>query len=61
MDCRDDWTKMEVVRTNQKAHDLVERELRCPTCKKRAQSVEKIVQWLAPVRVKILLPVARRK
>lgn len=52
MDCRDHGTKMEVVRTNQKAHDRVEREYRCPDCKKRALSVEKIVQWVAPVRLK---------
>lgn len=48
MDCRYCGTKMDVNRTEQEAHDRTKRELRCPTCKKRAVSLEKIVQWLAP-------------
>ena len=52
MDCVKDGTKMEVVRTKQKTHDVCERELRCPSCKRRALSVEKVTQWVAPVRTK---------
>lgn len=48
MDCRYCGTKMDVNRTEQEAHDRTKRELRCPTCKKRAVSLEKIIQWLAP-------------
>jgi DNA-directed RNA polymerase subunit RPC12/RpoP len=52
MDCRFCGTKMEVYKTDQEAHDRTKRELRCPTCKKRAFSLEKILQWLAPTTVK---------
>ena len=49
MDCRFCGTKMDVRITTQVTHDQTKRELRCPTCKKRALSLEKIIQWLAPV------------
>jgi ribosomal protein L28 len=48
MDCRYCGTKLDVTRTTQEAHDRTRREMRCPTCKKRALSVEKIINWLAP-------------
>lgn len=49
MDCKYCETKMYVVRTIQKAHDLVERERRCPTCKRRTLTLETIIKWLSPV------------
>ena len=52
MTCRYCGTEMTVRRTMVEAFDRKRRELRCPTCKRRCETVEKVVKFLAPVTIK---------
>ena len=52
MTCRNCGAEMAVRRVTRPAFDKAVRELRCPACHHRAETIEKVTRWLSPVRIK---------
>ena len=48
MDCRHCGTKMEGSQIRHISFEQTIRILKCPTCKRRAETCEKVTKWLPP-------------